>query len=68
MSIGTSLQSLHAPCEVLFALCRSCYNSQMAVITTHSTADLDGAGKGVEDALEYRESDELELVKQMAIL
>ena len=53
---------------VFATLCRSCYNSQMAVITTHSTADLDGAGKGVEDALEYRESDELELVKQMAIL
>ena len=48
-------------------LYRSCYNSQMAVITTHSTAD-DGVGKVVEDALENRESDELELVKQMAIL
>ena len=49
-------------------LCRSCYNSKMAVIATHATADLDGVGKGVEDALQYGESDELGLVKQMAIL
>ena len=28
-------------------LCRSCYNSKMAVITTHSTADLDGVASTV---------------------